>query len=359
MTDIDRECERIYQLPEGSSPHIVLGINEDSDENVKNIAYRKLALKCHPDRPTNKDKELFTRIFQKITGANENFRPSTSKQRVNTTTSEHPQSSYVSKRTAALDEDRTSYGPTRRDSDEYVKRLKSWLEYLLEHSYFDIPNMSLNDLKQFLAEVNKCSFEYRRHDDIRPLYDKIYTKAIWNVLDNSKELDKDQQEWVLKRIYDYIFIEQKESFSDEYKKIIMSDKLDKRINDQDVKKEKQYDSINHFITQFKEKQEKQKLADDKGDERIAELKTMIESVIQNKTPEGVKSVNNFIRDNIDPIFDFLPKKKQTEINNLIQQASSEPKKGGFSVRSNQKQSKRRLRKTRHRRKKITKKSKQV
>jgi hypothetical protein len=359
MTDIDPECQRIYELLEGSSPHIVLGINEDSDENVKNIAYRKLALKCHPDRPTNKDKELFTRIFQKITGANENFRPSTGKQRVNTTTSEHPQSSYVSKRTAALDEDRTSYGPTRRDSDEYVKRLKSWLENVLKHSYFDIPNMSLDDLNIFLDEVNKCSFEYRKHDDIRPLYDKIYTKAIWNVLNNSNKLNNEQQEWVVKTIFEYIFITPKESFSDEYKKIIMSDKLDKRINDQDVIEGKLYSSINNVITQFKEKQEKQKLADDEGDKRIAVLRTMIESFIQNKTPEGLKSVNEFIQANIEQIFDFLPKEKQTVIEDLIQQANSPPKGGGFSARSNRKQSKRRLRKTRHRRKKITKKSKQV
>lgn len=35
MSQIKSECDRINLLPEGSSPYIVLGIKEDSDENVK------------------------------------------------------------------------------------------------------------------------------------------------------------------------------------------------------------------------------------------------------------------------------------------------------------------------------------
>lgn len=223
-----------------------------------------------------------------------------------------------------------------------------------------IPNLSLSDVIFFLKEVDHVSIGYRNNDDIGPLYDKIYTKAIWNVLHNSdsNELSKDQQLWIVSRIAEYI-LTPKDSFSDEYEKIIMSDELDKRINHHEVKITKRYNSIIKFKYSVKEKQKKQKLADDEGETRIAELRTMVDTFISNRTNQNKKSLNKFIQANIEQIFNFLPKEKQTEIEQLIQQANKQSKGGGFSVRSNRKQSKRRLRKTRHRRKKITKKPKQV
>jgi hypothetical protein len=83
---------------------------------------------------------------------------------------------------------------------------------------------------------------------------------------------------------------------------------------------------------------------------------MVNTVKQNKNQKNVKSLNQFIRQNIEGIFDFLPKEKQIEIESLIEQLNTQSS-GGYSVGSRRKQPNRRLRKTQYRRKKNTRKSK--
>lgn len=349
MSQINPECERIDQLPEGSSPYIVLGINEDSDENVKNIAYRKLALKCHPDRPTNTDKELFTRIFQKITAANEAFNASKG---VTTShdirKSPHPPKTY--------DESRKHFGPIAPENDKYIKDLEKWLEECVLF-FFDIPNIPFRDINQILRDVDIFCAPYESNPIIGPLYYKISALAIWNMLHNKRSLTYDEQLWIATKLAYYIQLTRAKLHSPEYDEIIMSEKLVERLTNSEIKK------ITRMIIEFKDfvnkNQEKQKLADDEGETRIAALRTMVDTFISNRTKQNEKSLNQFIRENIEQIFDFLPKEKQTEIKQLIQQANTQSKGGRFSVRSNRKQSKRRLRKTQYRRKKNTRKSKKA
>jgi hypothetical protein len=119
MSQINQECDRINKLSDGTPPHIVLDIPEDSDENVKKGAYRKLALFCHPDRPDNTDKELFTRIFQKITAANEGFNAD----KGGTT------SHYILKHPKKSDDaEKRHFGPIGPEIDEYETLLKLWLK---------------------------------------------------------------------------------------------------------------------------------------------------------------------------------------------------------------------------------------
>jgi len=378
MSEIDSECDRINKLQESSPPHIVLGINIDSDKITQQKAYRKLSLKCHPDRPKNTDKELFKSIFQKIVDANEKFKSSTSTQRVDTTTSEHTQS-RVSKSTSDL-ENRKVFGPIGPEIDEYIKYLKDWLEEYLKNCEFDIPYCPLEDVQFLLKYLNdNIRYDYRNYLAIRPLYDEIYTKAIWNVLRNSNEVNKPEtQKWILSIIADYISTP-KSIFSQEYYNIIMSKELNKILTDNSsiLKNEPKTDNeytykkiiqrIIEWINERKmilkknqEDQENKKLAIEKGDTRIAELRTMVDTFItSNRTEPNEESLDKFIEANIKPIFKFLSNEQKIEIKKIIIRGKSPQKGGGFSVRSNRKQSKRRLRKTRHRRKKITKKSKQV
>jgi uncharacterized protein YwqG len=131
----------------------------------------------------------------------------------------------------------------------------------------------------------------------------------------------------------------------------MSDILEERLPS--VKETKRYGWINEY-KQFNIK--KQKLADSEGESRIEKLRTMVNTVKKNKNQNNVKSLNQFIRQNIEGIFDFLPKEKQIEIESLIQQVNTQSS-GGYSVGSRRKQPTRRLRKTQYRRKKNTRKSK--
>ena len=351
MSVIDPECKRIDQLREGSSPHIVLGIPEDSDENVKNNAYRKLALKCHPDRPTNTDKELFTSIFQKITAANEALNASKG---VTTShdirNSPHPLKTY--------DESRKHFGHIAPENDKYIKDLEKWLEECVLF-FFDIPNILFDDINKILHDVDIFCAPYESNPIIGPLYYEISASAIWNMLHNKRSLTYDEQLWIATKLAYYIQLTRAKLRSPEYDEIIMSKKLEERLTDPEIMKKNRYIMINEFKDFVKKKQKKQKLADDEGETRIAVLRTMVDTFILNRTKQNENSLNKFIQDNIYEIFNFLPKEKQTEIEELIQKANKQSKSGGFSVRSNRKQSKRRLRKTRHRRKKITKKSKQV
>ena len=244
-----------------------------------------MALFCHPDRPDNTDKELFTRIFQKITAANEGFtgyRP-----RYN----EQHRSTDVSK----ANESRRYFGPIAPEIDEYIKKLKSWLEeYVL--FFFDTPNMPFRDIKIMLFDVESLCDLYKKNDNIGPLYYKIYAKAILNVLSNSNSLSKEQQIWVVSKLLWYYT----NYISDEYKQIMTSgilfEKIEYRIITQIPKAEK----IPRLI-------ELLKLADSEGESRIETLKTMVNTVKENKNHNTVKSLNQFIRENIEGIFDFLPK----------------------------------------------------
>jgi hypothetical protein len=360
MSEINSNCDRINKLPKGAPPHIVLGIPEGSDENLKNIAYRKLALFCHPDRPNNTDKELFTRIFQRITAANEAFtgykpRDIGYKPRDN----EQQRWTDVSKANTTLDENRRHFGMMEPDVTQYVKLLKLWLEYLVDKElYFDTKNLSFDDINTYLNEVTLSSGQYINNKDIRSLVNKLYASGIWNLLYNNRGLTEVEQLWIVSKLADYIQNGRSVLYSAEYEQIIMSDILEERLPS--VKERKRYRWIieyKRFNINKKEMDiEKQKLADSEGESRIETLKTMVNTVKQNKNHENVKLLNKFIKQNIEGIFDFLPKEKQIEIESLIQQVNTQSS-GGYSVGSRRKQPTRRLRKTQYRRKKNTRKSK--
>lgn len=348
MSQINPECDRINKLSKGAPPHIVLGIPEGSDENLKNNAYRKLALFCHPDRPNNTDKELFTRIFQRITAANEAFtgyKPRDNKQEGST---------VVSKANTTLDENRRHFGMMEPDVTQYVKLLKLWLEYLVDKElYFDTKNLSFDDINTYLNEVTLSSSQYINNKDIRSLVNKLYASGIWNLLYNDRVLTEDEQLWIVSKLADYIQNGRSVLHSAEYEQIIMSDILKDSLLSKKVKETKRYGWINEY-KQFNIK--KQKLADDEGKTRLETLRTMVDTVKQNKNQKNVNSLNEFIRQKIEGIFDFLPKEKQIEIESLIQQVNTQSS-GGYSVGSRRKQPTRRLRKTQYRRKKNTRKSK--
>jgi hypothetical protein len=362
MSQINPECDRINKLSKGAPPHIVLGIPEGSDENLKNNAYRKLALFCHPDRPNNTDKELFTRIFQRITAANEAFtgykpRDIGYKPRDN----EQQGSTVVSKANTTLDENRRHFGMMEPDVTQHVKLLKLWLEYLVDKElYFDTKNLSFDDINTYLNEVTLSSGQYINNKDIRSLVNKLYASGIWNLLYNDRDLTEDEQLWIVSKLADYIQNGRRVLHSAEYEQIIMSDILKDRLLSEKVTETKRYKWIieyKQFNIKKKEKDiKKQKLADNKGELRIETLKTMVNTVKKNKNQKNVNSLNEFIRQDIEGIFDFLPKEKQIEIESLIQQVNTQSS-GGYSVGSRRKQPTRRLRKTQYRRKKNTRKSK--
>ena len=346
MSQIHPECDRIDKLPDVTPPHIVLGIPEDSDEKVKNIAYRKLALFCHPDRPNNTDKELFKRIFQKITAANEAFtgyRPRDHEQKGST---------VVSKANTTLDENRRHFGMMEPDVTQYVKLLKLWLEYLVDKElYFDTKNLSFEDINRYLNEVTLSSGQYINNKDIRSLVNKLYALGILNLLYNNRVLTDVEQLWIVSKLADYIQTGRSVLYSAEYEQIIMSDILEERLPS--VKERHRYGWIIEY-KQFNIK--KQKLADAEGESRLETLRTMVDTVKKNKNHDTVKSLNQFIIQNIEDIFDFLPKEKQIEIESLIEQLNTQSS-GGYSVGSRRKQPTHRLRKTQYRRKKNNRKSK--
>ena len=346
MSQIHPECDRIDKLPDVTPPHIVLGIPEDSDEKVKNIAYRKLALFCHPDRPNNTDKELFKRIFQKITAANEAFtgyRPRDHEQKGST---------VVSKANTALDEGRRHFGMMEPEVTQHINMLKLWLEYLVgEDLYFNTKNLSFEDINRYLKYVDFSSVEYINNKDIRSLVNKLYALGILNLLYNNRVLTDVEQLWIVSKLADYIQTGRSVLYSAEYEQIIMSDILEERLPS--VKERHRYGWIIEY-KQFNIK--KQKLADAEGESRLETLRTMVDTVKKNKNHDTVKSLNQFIIQNIEDIFDFLPKEKQIEIESLIQQLNAQSS-GGYSVGSRRKQPTRRLRKTQYRRKKNNRKSK--
>jgi curved DNA-binding protein CbpA len=360
MSEINPECDRIDKLPDATPPHIVLGIPEDSDEKVKNIAYRKLALFCHPDRPNNTDKELFKRIFQKITAANEAFTDYSPRD------NEQEGSTVVSKANTALDEGRRQFGMMEPEVIQHINMLKLWLEYLVDEDlYFTTKNLSFEDINRYLKYVDFSSGEYINNKDIRSLVNKLYASGIWNLLYyNNRVLTDVEQIWIISKLADYIQNGRRVLHSAEYEQIIMSDILEERLPS--VKERKRYGWIIEY-KQFNIKKKemdikKQKLADAEGESRLKTLRTMVDTVKKDKNPKNVKSLNQFIRQNIEDIFDFLPKETQTEIESLIEQLnpqSSAQSSGGYSVGSRRKQPTRRLRKTQYRRKRNNRKSKKA
>jgi hypothetical protein len=366
MSEINPECDRIDKLPDATPPHIVLGIPEDSDEKVKNIAYRKLALFCHPDRPNNTDKPLFTRIFQKITAAIEAFigyRPRDIGYRPRD--NEQEGSTVVSKANTALDEGRRHFGMMEPEVTQHIYMLKLWLEYLVDKDlYFTTKNLSFEDINRYLKYVDFSSVGYIKNKDIRSLVNKLYASGIWNLLYNNRVLTDVEQIWIISKLAVYIQNGRRVLHSAEYEQIIMSDILEERLPS--VKERKRYGWIIEY-KQFNIKKKemdikKQKLADAEGESRLKTLRTMVDTVKKDKNPKNVKSLNQFIRQNIEDIFDFLPKETQTEIESLIEQLnpqSSAQSSGGYSVGSRRKQPTRRLRKTQYRRKRNNRKSKKA
>lgn len=353
MSQINPECDRINKLSKGAPPHIVLGIPEGSDENLKNIAYRKLALFCHPDRPNNTDKELFTHIFQKITAANEAFtgykpRDIGYKPRDN----EQQGSTVVSKANTTLDENRRHFGMMEPDVTQHVKMLKLWLEYLVDKElYFDTKNLPFDDINTYLNEVTLSSGQYINNKDIRSLVNKLYASGIWNLLYNGRDLTEDEQLWIVSKLADYIQNGRRVLYSAEYEQIIMSDILKHRLPSEKVTETKRY----KWIIEYKDHIKRQ-IPRDVYEPLIAKLKLMIDTVKTNNNDENKVLLNKFMSNNIFRIFNRLPTDKQIEIEKLIDSVN-QTKSGGYSVGSRRKQPTRRLRKTQYRRKKNTRKSK--
>lgn len=144
----ESECNRIHKLPEESSPYVVLGVPPDSKKDTIQTAYKRLALECHPDRPNNIDKSLFTDVFQKITAANEalNKPIANSPEELQSMRPPHTVTDTVT------DKDILSFGPTLEMTEQRKYKLKKWLSILISQTDLLESKLTFEDVDVFFKK---------------------------------------------------------------------------------------------------------------------------------------------------------------------------------------------------------------
>lgn len=344
------ECERIEILPPDATHYEVLGITHQATEEEIKTQYHKLALLCHPDKNNDKYKVA----TQKIVAANEVLSNSEKRQKYNTyldkdsrppaASSYSPSSSRPSPSGANsgsptdMDkENKTHFGPTKTEIDEYNEKLKVLLQRAIDHLSKN-KDATLNQIIEFIKSIKQTyikSDDYLK-SDIYPLYRNLIETVITKLLDSSLlyvSLEENTKEWILLEIYRDMTFHQHhlEFFSPKYSEFILGKIFEEQFN---VFLQSLSSTMMKILYEYIDRYKK-----------IKHLENLVNS-LRNKTKDNISIVEKEIIKYKNENFDITSTKERIQIEKLIQQAVViiESKTGGRSKRlklSKQKRQRRR------------------
>jgi curved DNA-binding protein CbpA len=235
---MDPHCSRIKDLPIDATHYQVLDI-KPSETNEKTVTkkYKKIALKCHPDKNDDKDGE-YTEIMKRIVVANEVLSDDNKRRKYDAFLLEEielkrqfearatagmgscsragaaesgTQGSYREKddlelTSKELDKrNRERYGPIKKEGeDERIRELQEWLSSWLSTIETYNPadgELTLEGVRNILNKIRPSYRDYfNKSSIIQELHYQIINALIKKLIINVSQLDGQTNEWILNEI---------------------------------------------------------------------------------------------------------------------------------------------------------------